>query len=61
MRYDSFNDPLGAGPPGLELPAIERIDQALKTSMQVHRIGDDVLLDCDLSARRVPVFGDAPS
>jgi diaminohydroxyphosphoribosylaminopyrimidine deaminase / 5-amino-6-(5-phosphoribosylamino)uracil reductase len=47
---------IGAGPPGLELPAIERIDQALKTSMQVHRIGDDVLLDCDLSARRVPVF-----
>jgi diaminohydroxyphosphoribosylaminopyrimidine deaminase / 5-amino-6-(5-phosphoribosylamino)uracil reductase len=44
---------LGAGGFGLTLPPIERADQALRMPMRVHKIGDDVLFDCDLSAQRV--------
>jgi riboflavin biosynthesis pyrimidine reductase len=44
---------LGAGGPGLILPSLERADQAQRMPMHVHKIGDDVLFDCDLSAQRV--------
>jgi diaminohydroxyphosphoribosylaminopyrimidine deaminase/5-amino-6-(5-phosphoribosylamino)uracil reductase len=44
---------LGAGGPGLILPALERADQAPRMPMRVHQISDDVLFDCDLSAQRV--------
>jgi riboflavin-specific deaminase-like protein len=44
---------LGCGGPGLVLPSLERADQALRMPMRVHKIGDDVLFDCDLSAQRV--------
>ena len=44
---------LGSGGPGLILPPIERADQALRMPMRVHKIEDDVLFDCDLSAQRV--------
>ena len=44
---------LGAGGFGLTLPPIERADQALRMPICVHKIGDDVLFDCDLSAQRV--------
>ena len=44
---------LGSGRAGLALPPIERADQALRASMHVHRLDDEVLLDCDLSAQRV--------
>jgi len=50
---------LGAGPAGLALPPITRIDEALRPAVGVHRIADEVLFDCDLSARRVPVTGAA--
>ena len=33
----------------------ERADQALRAKMHVHRLDDEVLLDCDLSAQRRPV------
>jgi riboflavin-specific deaminase-like protein len=46
---------LGSGRAGFTLPPIERADQALRAPMHVHRLGDDVLFDCDLSAQRVPV------
>ena len=46
---------LGSGRVGLTLPPIERADQALRAPMHVHRLDDEVLFDCDLSARRVPV------
>jgi diaminohydroxyphosphoribosylaminopyrimidine deaminase/5-amino-6-(5-phosphoribosylamino)uracil reductase len=46
---------LGSGRPGLMLPPIERADQALRVPMRVHRLDDEVLYDCDLSAQRVPV------
>jgi diaminohydroxyphosphoribosylaminopyrimidine deaminase/5-amino-6-(5-phosphoribosylamino)uracil reductase len=44
---------LGAGGPGLNLPSPERADQAPRMPIHVHRIEDDVLFDCDLSAQRV--------
>jgi len=49
---------LGFGGPGLILPPLERADDARRMPMQVFRIGDDVLFDCDLSAQRV-VLGSA--
>jgi diaminohydroxyphosphoribosylaminopyrimidine deaminase / 5-amino-6-(5-phosphoribosylamino)uracil reductase len=47
---------LGAGPAGLQLPPITRVDEALRPQVRVHRIAEEVLFDCDLSARRIPVF-----
>jgi diaminohydroxyphosphoribosylaminopyrimidine deaminase/5-amino-6-(5-phosphoribosylamino)uracil reductase len=44
---------LGVGGPGIELPPLERADQARRMPMRVHMIEDDVLFDCDLSAQRV--------
>ena len=46
---------LGSGRVGLTLPPIERADQALRAPMHVHRLDDEVLFDCDLSAQRVAV------
>ncbi len=44
---------LGGGGPGLMLPPLERADQAPRMPIRVHKIEDDVLFDCDLSAQRV--------
>ena len=46
---------LGAGRAGLNLPPIERADQAIRTPVRSFQLGDDLLLDCDLSALRVPI------
>jgi diaminohydroxyphosphoribosylaminopyrimidine deaminase / 5-amino-6-(5-phosphoribosylamino)uracil reductase len=46
---------LGSGRPGINLPPIERADQALRAPMHVHRLDDEVLFDCDFAAQRVPV------
>src|SRR5262245_32273318 len=46
---------LGAGRSSLMLPPIERIDEAMRAPMRAHSLGADVLLDCDLSAQRVPI------
>jgi diaminohydroxyphosphoribosylaminopyrimidine deaminase / 5-amino-6-(5-phosphoribosylamino)uracil reductase len=46
---------LGAGRSSLTLPPIERLDEAMRASMRVHNLGGDVLLDCDLSAQRLPI------
>lgn len=46
---------LGAGRSSLTLPPIERLDEAMRAPMHVHNLGGDVLLDCDLSAQRLPV------
>jgi riboflavin-specific deaminase-like protein len=43
---------LGSGRAGLALPPIERVDQALRAPVRAHRLGDEVLFDCDLSAQR---------
>jgi diaminohydroxyphosphoribosylaminopyrimidine deaminase / 5-amino-6-(5-phosphoribosylamino)uracil reductase len=47
---------LGAGPAGLALAPITRVDEALRPAVRIHRIAGEVLFDCDLSARRAPVF-----
>jgi riboflavin-specific deaminase-like protein len=44
---------LGGGGPGLILPPLERADQAPRMPIRVHKIEDDVLFDCDLSAQRM--------
>jgi riboflavin-specific deaminase-like protein len=46
---------LGAGRTSFTLPPIERVDEAVQAPMRVHVLGGDVLLDCDLSAQRIPV------
>lgn len=40
---------LGSGIAGLTLPPITRMDEAMRVPMQVHRLGNEVLFDCDLS------------
>ena len=44
---------LGTGGPGIELPPLDRADQAKRMPVRLHKIEDDVLFDCDLSAQRV--------
>lgn len=46
---------IGAGPSSVSLAPIERVDQAIKAPICAHILGDDVLLDCDLSAQRIPI------
>ncbi len=46
---------LGSGPAGVTLPPIERADQALRVPVRSHRLGEEVLFDCDLSSQRRPV------
>jgi diaminohydroxyphosphoribosylaminopyrimidine deaminase / 5-amino-6-(5-phosphoribosylamino)uracil reductase len=46
---------LGAGGPGIDLPPLERADQAHRMQVRVHKIEDDVLFDCDLSDQRVTI------
>lgn len=45
---------LGSGLPGLALPPIAHVSDALRVPMHAHLLGDEVLFDCDLSARRAP-------
>jgi diaminohydroxyphosphoribosylaminopyrimidine deaminase / 5-amino-6-(5-phosphoribosylamino)uracil reductase len=45
---------VGSGLPGLALPAVERMTDALRMPIHAHLLGDEVLFDCDLSARRAP-------
>ena len=40
---------LGSGIAGLALPPIAHMDEAMRMPMNVHRLGDEVLFDCDLS------------
>jgi len=46
---------LGAGGPGIDLPPLERADQAHRMPVRVHKIEDDVLFDCDLSGQRIVI------
>ena len=46
---------LGSGRASFSLPPIARVDEALLTPIRVHRLDDEVLFDCDLSAQRVAV------
>jgi diaminohydroxyphosphoribosylaminopyrimidine deaminase / 5-amino-6-(5-phosphoribosylamino)uracil reductase len=51
---------LGSGRTSIALPPIARVDEAMRAPMRAHILGarehgGDVLLDCDLSAHRIPV------
>ena len=46
---------IGAGRSSLTLPPIVRVEEAMRAPMRAHVLGEEVLLDCDLSAQRVPV------
>ncbi len=41
---------IGSGQPGLGLPRIDLIDDALRPHTKVHVIGNEVVFDCDFSA-----------
>jgi diaminohydroxyphosphoribosylaminopyrimidine deaminase / 5-amino-6-(5-phosphoribosylamino)uracil reductase len=46
---------IGAGPSSVSLAPIERVEQAIKAPMRAHVLGQEVLLDCDLSAQRIGI------
>jgi riboflavin-specific deaminase-like protein len=46
---------LGSGRSSLALPPVARVEEAMRAPMRAHVLGGDVLLDCDLSAQRVPI------
>src|SRR5262249_38660513 len=46
---------LGAGRSSLELPPIARVDEAMRVPIRAHALDGEVLLDCDLTAQRVPI------
>lgn len=50
---------IGQGPSGLELPAIDGMEQALRPPWRQYQLGPDVLFDLTLGAGASP--GDAPS
>jgi riboflavin biosynthesis pyrimidine reductase len=47
---------LGAGRSSFAFGAIDRIEEALHPAACAHRLGVDMLFDCDLSAQRVPIW-----
>ncbi len=46
---------IGAGPSSVRLPPVSSMAQVLRAPMRAHILGDEVLLDCDLSAQRVAI------
>jgi riboflavin-specific deaminase-like protein len=46
---------IGSGPASVSLPPIARLEHALRAPIRCHVLGDEVLLDCDLSAQRIAV------
>ena len=46
---------IGAGPSSVSLAPIDRVEHAIKAPMRAHLLGDEVLLDCDLSAQRIGI------
>jgi diaminohydroxyphosphoribosylaminopyrimidine deaminase / 5-amino-6-(5-phosphoribosylamino)uracil reductase len=46
---------IGAGPSSVTLPPIARVEHALRAPMRAHALGEELLVDCDLSGQRLPV------
>jgi len=44
---------LGDGLPGLSLPPLDHRDAARRVPMRAHLLGEEVLLDCDLSGQSI--------
>ena len=47
---------LGAGRPSFTFGAIDHVDEALRPPINTHRLDNETLFDCDLSAQRVPIW-----
>ncbi len=43
---------IGAGRPSFVLPPIQSLNDAIRMQMKMHPIGQEVVLDCDLSSKR---------
>src|SRR5690606_41318717 len=39
---------IGGGRPGLDVPGCDRMEDCLRCAHRIFRMGDDVLIDCDL-------------
>ena len=46
---------IGAGPSSVTLPPIARVEHALRAPIRAHVLGDELLVDCDLSGQRLPL------
>jgi diaminohydroxyphosphoribosylaminopyrimidine deaminase/5-amino-6-(5-phosphoribosylamino)uracil reductase len=46
---------IGAGPSSVTLPPIARVEEALRAPIRAHVLGEELLVDCDLSAQRSPI------
>src|SRR5207302_4482886 len=46
---------IGAGPSSVTLPPIARVAEALRAPIRAHVLGEELLVDCDLSAQRSPI------
>jgi diaminohydroxyphosphoribosylaminopyrimidine deaminase / 5-amino-6-(5-phosphoribosylamino)uracil reductase len=46
---------LGAGPSSVRLPPIARVADALRAPIRAHPLGEELLIDCDLSGQRRPI------
>ncbi|HLH97875.1 MAG TPA: RibD family protein [Xanthobacteraceae bacterium] len=46
---------IGGGPASVTLPPVARVDDAVRAPIRAHVLGDDLLLDCDLSGQRLPI------
>jgi diaminohydroxyphosphoribosylaminopyrimidine deaminase/5-amino-6-(5-phosphoribosylamino)uracil reductase len=46
---------IGAGPSSITLPPIARVEHALRAPIRAHVLGEELLVDCDLSGQRVPL------
>jgi riboflavin-specific deaminase-like protein len=45
---------IGDGRPGVQMPGVTELRACLRPSCRVHRMGDDVLFDCDLRCQARP-------
>jgi diaminohydroxyphosphoribosylaminopyrimidine deaminase/5-amino-6-(5-phosphoribosylamino)uracil reductase len=46
---------IGAGPSSVTLPPIARVEHALRAPIRAHVLGEELLVDCDLSGQRAPL------
>jgi riboflavin biosynthesis pyrimidine reductase len=46
---------LGAGPTGFALAPVARVDDAIRPPTRTHRLGEEIVFDCDLAAQRVSI------
>jgi riboflavin-specific deaminase-like protein len=47
---------IGSGPVGISLPPIDPLEHALRPRATVHRLGRDILFDCEMEPHRMPAL-----